>query len=200
MTFLPPHSYTRTQCVSCRHSSCSHLLVHHPPWRRILSLRHRRCFKPYSLILTTNTHDRSCDMGIQENFFWRREDWKVPIFRYNYCRPFCQRHNLLFSRAAYSSFLILVCVFVYPMRIFKWLLHPPHHVNSGKILSQDWIGRSCFFPLPARPLGGTAGRDSLRYIDMPITPKSFVTRVTSKEMFWNGGIPSAHAGKLPLDR
>jgi len=37
-------------------------------------------FRPTnSLILTTNIHDRSCDMGIlQRIFFWRREDWKVP--------------------------------------------------------------------------------------------------------------------------
>ena len=45
------------------HSSCSHLLLY-PPRRRILSLRHRRYFRPHSLIPTTNTHDRSCDMGI----------------------------------------------------------------------------------------------------------------------------------------
>ena len=71
---------TRLAC-----SSLVHLLR-----RRIFSLRHRRCFGPYSL-LTTTTHDRSCDMGIQENFFRRREKTGSPRYLYIYCPPSANR-------------------------------------------------------------------------------------------------------------
>ena len=49
-----------------------------PPAATYLLPRHRRCFIRYSLILTTNFHDRSCDMGIQENFLEERR-LEVPI-------------------------------------------------------------------------------------------------------------------------
>lgn len=50
------------------------------PRRRIFSLRHQRCFRPTdSLILTTNTHDRSCDTGdFEENFLLEERRLESP--------------------------------------------------------------------------------------------------------------------------
>jgi hypothetical protein len=81
--FYSTRCYTRAQCVRYVWPFRPTLVLvaspFHLPRRRIFSLRHRRCFIPRSLILTTNFHDRSCDMGFK-GISWRREDWKSPHY------------------------------------------------------------------------------------------------------------------------
>jgi len=93
--------------------------VHISPWRRIFSLRHRRCFRPFSLTLTIIIHDRSCDMGIQENFFWRREDWKSPFTLLFLLPTSRQPCGCPFSTATHLVLLILAFTFLVVGLIFR---------------------------------------------------------------------------------
>ena len=123
--------------TSSPHPHCSSRPIHLPR-RRIFSLRHQRCFSLRSLVLTTNFHDRSCDMGDSREFLggektgsprYPLKSYKTVQFSFesNLIRipcflVVCLEPNILCMHRMLVRPLGLRC---YTNRMLKWLLHSP---------------------------------------------------------------------------